>query len=94
MQILDTLYVGPAVVLLTDRQHGCSFAMQDAENNWHFDIFEFADATLGCSLSMLTLHVFKQSGLVKECGLDEAKLQAYLRKIEKGYDPNNPYHNR
>ena len=57
-------------------------------------MFALADATPGYTLSILTFHVMKQSGLVLEYSLDESKLQAYLRQIERGYDPSIPYHNR
>ena len=68
--------------------------MQDAETNWAFDIFGFADATPGYSLSLLFCHLVKQSGLVQELMIEEAKLVKYARRIEKGYDSANPYHNR
>ncbi|KAA6420588.1 MAG: hypothetical protein FRX49_09381 [Trebouxia sp. A1-2] len=67
--------------------------LQDASTNWQFDIFALADATPGYTLSLLTFHVMKQSGLVQEYSLDESKLQAFLRQIERGYDPSIPYHN-
>ncbi|DBA95437.1 TPA: putative 3',5'-cyclic phosphodiesterase pde-3, partial [Trebouxia sp. C0006] len=65
----------------------------DAESNWQFDIFAYAEATPGNSLSMLTFHLLKSTGLVQEFELNEPKLTACLRKIESGYDPANPYHN-
>ena len=68
--------------------------MQDAESNWQFDIFAYAEATPGNSLSMLSFHLLKSTGLVQEFDLNETKLTACLRKIESGYDPANPYHNR
>ncbi|DBA77572.1 TPA: Pde-4p [Trebouxia sp. C0004] len=67
--------------------------LQDAETNWQFDIFAYAEATRGNSLSMLTFHLLKSTGLVQEFELNEMKLTACLRKIESGYDPANPYHN-
>ena len=67
--------------------------MQDAESNWQFDIFGYADATTGNSLSMLGFHLFRTTGLVQEFQLNETKLAACLRKIESGYNPTNPYHN-
>jgi hypothetical protein len=73
---------------------GGSCCAQDASTNWQFDIFALADATPGYTLSLLTFHVMKQSGLVQEFSLDEPKLQAYLRQIEQGYNPLIPYHNR
>lgn len=68
-------------------------SMQDAESNWQFDIFGYADATTGNSLSMLGFHLFRTTGLVQEFQLNETKLAACLRKIESGYNPTNPYHN-
>jgi len=68
---------------------GC---LQDAENNWGFDIFGFADATPGYSLSLLYCHFIKRAGLMQ--GLEEVKFIKYARRIEKGYIAANPYHNR
>lgn len=70
--------------------------LQDAENNWQFDVFAFAEATPGTTLSLLTFHFLKRSGApISEGGhLDETKLCRYLQRIEAGYDSTNPYHNR
>ena len=68
--------------------------LQDAENNWQFDIFGFAEATKGATLSLLFCHFMKQSGIIQEFQLDGTKLCQYAQKIESGYDANNPYHNR
>ena len=76
------------------QSNSCSMVLQDAESNWQFDIFTFAEMTPGSSLSMLSFHLLKSTGLIKEYELNEAKLVACLRKIESGYDPANPYHNR
>jgi len=67
---------------------------QKAESSWQFDIFEFADATPGTTLSLLTFHLMKQAGVVRTLSIDEGKLCFYLKKVEKGYDPEHPYHNR
>jgi hypothetical protein len=67
---------------------------QDAGNNWQFDIFEFAAATPGNTLSLLTFHFLKQSGGIDAGRLDVAKFVRYLHRIEAGYNPANPYHNR
>ena len=66
---------------------------QDAENNWAFDIFGFADATPGYSLSLLFCHLVKRTGLCQELAVDEARLGKYARRIERGYEAANPYHN-
>ncbi|KAL3161210.1 putative 3',5'-cyclic phosphodiesterase pde-3 [Trebouxia sp. C0009 RCD-2024] len=65
----------------------------DAENNWQFDIFAFADATPGSTLSVLTFHLFKQAGMFSEFSVDQAKFWNFLQKIESGYRAENPYHN-
>ena len=72
----------------------CICVAQDAENNWQFDIFGFADATPGQTLSMLTFHLYRQAGLIQDFNLDEQKLCRFLQKIESGYRAENPYHNR
>lgn len=68
--------------------------MQNAGEDWQFDIFAYADLTPGYSLSLLFFYLVKQTGLLQALALDEVKLCKYLQKIEKGYDPDNPYHNR
>ena len=68
--------------------------MQDADNNWAFDIFGYSDATPGYSLSLLVWHFVKGAGLIKDMSIDEGKFCAFARRIEAGYNPSNPYHNR
>ena len=68
--------------------------LQDAENNWAFDIFGFAAATPGYSLSLMCCHLVRRGGLITALALDEPKFCAYARRIEAGYDATNPYHNR
>ncbi|KAL0049434.1 hypothetical protein WJX82_002295 [Trebouxia sp. C0006] len=65
----------------------------DAGNNWQFDIFEFAAATPGNTLSLLTFHFLKQSGGIDAGRLDAAKFIRFSHRIEAGYNPANPYHN-
>lgn len=43
---------------------------------------------------MLFYHLSKSVGLLKALALDELKLCNFLRRMEAGYDPTNPYHNR
>ena len=68
--------------------------MQKAECSWQFDIFHFAEATPGTTLSLLTFYLMKQAGVIKTLTIDEGKLSHYLKKIELGYNPEHPYHNR
>ncbi|DBB03659.1 hypothetical protein WJX82_000931 [Trebouxia sp. C0006] len=67
--------------------------LKDAESNWQFDIFGFAEACSGASLSMLGFHLYKQAGMIRDFKLDEQKLCNWLQRIESGYDASNPYHN-
>ncbi len=68
--------------------------MQAAEHSWQFDIFALADATPGHTLSLLYFHLVKQSGVLQACQMDEAKLCNFLQRMDNGYDPSVPYHNR
>ena len=68
--------------------------LQTAENSWQFDIFAFAEATPGHTLSLLYFHLVKQSGVLAAMAYDETKLCNFLQKMDKGYDPSVPYHNR
>jgi len=68
--------------------------LQDADNNWAFDIFGYSDATPGYSLSLLVWHFVTRAGLMKDLSIDEARFCAFARRIEAGYNPSNPYHNR
>ena len=67
---------------------------QDPENNWQFDIFGFADATPGATLSLLAFHLYTRTGMMQHYNLDPAKLLRYYQRIEQGYVAANPYHNR
>lgn len=66
--------------------------LQDAEHNWHFDIFSFADATEGHTLSVMTFYLMKRAGAMTKFGMHEASLCNYLQSLESGYNPL-PYHN-
>ena len=66
---------------------------QEADNNWQFDIFGFAAATPGITLSLLTFYFLKQTGVIEQWDHDESKLCRYLQRVEAGYRPSNPYHN-
>ena len=70
------------------------FLLQNAENTWQFDIFAFAEATPGVTLSLLTFHFYSIAGHIKHFALDPGKLWRFLQRIESGYVKDNPYHNR
>lgn len=68
--------------------------LQDAEHNWQFDVFAFAEATPGVTLSLLGFHFHRVAGFIQEFDLDATKLFSFLQRIEQGYVAANPYHNR
>ncbi|KAL0039442.1 hypothetical protein WJX79_008577 [Trebouxia sp. C0005] len=80
-------FVPPALTTSTENM------LLDAENNWQFDVFKFAEATPGHTLALLTFHFYKTSGCISHFGLDSAKLWRFLQRIESGYQMQNPYHN-
>ena len=67
--------------------------MQDAENNWQFDVFAFSEAAPRNTLCLLTCHLYKRAGLIDDFGLDPEKLCRYFQRIEAGYTAANNYHN-
>ncbi|KAL3130461.1 hypothetical protein ABBQ38_008282 [Trebouxia sp. C0009 RCD-2024] len=67
--------------------------LQDAGSNWQFDIFSFAEATPGHTLSLLAIHCMQQSGLAQHFQMILPNLWNWVQRIESGYDANNPYHN-
>jgi len=83
-----------SVSFMVDGRHNihCVWHMQDAENNWHFDIFGFAEATQGQTLSMMAFYLMKRAGATAKFGMHEDSLCNYLQALEKGYNPL-PYHN-
>ena len=74
--------------------HDHLICLQDAETNWQFDIFGFAEQAQGNALSLLSFHFMKKFAKIDKMGVDILKLATFVRVIEKGYDPKNPYHNR
>jgi hypothetical protein len=68
--------------------------LQTADSSWQFDVFAFAEATPGHTLSVLFIYLVKQSGVLDGLHLDEGKLCNFLQKMDCGYDPLTPYHNR
>ena len=68
--------------------------LQDAHTNWQFDIFAFSEQAEGHALSLLSFYFFQRFDVAEKFGMDPVKLATFVRMIEKGYDPQNPYHNR
>ncbi len=68
--------------------------VQDAETNWQFDIFAFAEEAQGHTLSVLSFHFYQKFVDLDKYKMSRTKLASFVRVIENGYDPHNPYHNR
>ncbi|DBB01895.1 TPA: hypothetical protein ACH3X1_000492 [Trebouxia sp. C0004] len=66
--------------------------LHTADSSWQFDVFAFAEATPGHTLSVLFFYLVKQSGVLDGLYLDEGKLCIFLQKMDRGYDPSTPYH--
>ena len=81
------------IIITTDASDSLVSCLQDAERNWQFNMFKFAEETNGNQLPVLTFHYIKTSGLCSRFALNEAKLSRFLCRIERGY-LNNPYHSR
>ena len=81
------------ILITTDASDSLVSCLQDAERNWQFNMFKFAEETNGNQLPVLTFHYIKTSGLCSRFALNEAKLSRFLCRIERGY-LNNPYHSR
>ncbi|DBA83083.1 TPA: hypothetical protein ACH3X2_006613 [Trebouxia sp. C0005] len=67
--------------------------LQDAGSSWQFDIFAFAEETPGNTLSLLAMHFFQQSGVLKHYTTSERHFWRWVQRIESGYVASNPYHN-
>ncbi|KAL0021983.1 hypothetical protein WJX77_002623 [Trebouxia sp. C0004] len=67
--------------------------LQDADTNWQFDIFAFSAQAEGHALSLLSFYFFQKYNGTEKFAMDPVKLATFVRVIEKGYDPQNPYHN-
>ncbi|DBA66901.1 TPA: hypothetical protein ACH3X2_002024 [Trebouxia sp. C0005] len=83
---LDAL-VSPSLIPDVER------LLHTADSSWQFDVFAFAEATPGHTLSVLFFYLVKQSGVLDGMYLDEGKLCNFLQKMDCGYDPLTPYHN-
>eukprot|EP00967_Tisochrysis_lutea_P097960 scaffold144175_cov22-Tisochrysis_lutea.AAC.1 len=63
-----------------------------AYDNFSFDAFKLAAVTQGHPLSTLAFYLFHKNNLITGFNLHAVKLARFLRNIEAGYCPKNPYH--
>ena len=71
-----------------------SVILEEAFSGFDANVLLLGQLTDSKPLSTLGSHLFERLGLVEAFSMDAAKLGAFLREVEKGYDDENPYHNR
>ncbi|KAJ1481053.1 hypothetical protein T484DRAFT_1808778, partial [Baffinella frigidus] len=62
-------------------------------DDFSFDPFDLARVTNGRALQVMALHALREHDCVDALALEEIKLAAFLRAIERGMMASNPYHN-
>lgn len=62
-------------------------------NNWNLDVFSLGNETSQRPLTWLLMYIFKERSWGKKFKIAEQRYLNFCRGIEKGYDPNIPYHN-
>merc|ERR1712216_65539 len=62
-------------------------------SNWDFDIFEWHTATNDHPTVAGLYHLFSLHQLFEKFKISKTKFLDFATKIEKGYKPQNPYHN-
>lgn len=68
-------------------------AIARGEGAWNFDAFSLKRVTNDHALVFTGYHLLKHEGIQKHFGISDAKLLAFLQRLEDSY-ADNPYHNR
>ena len=68
-------------------------AIARGEDAWNFDAFSLKRVTNDHALVFTGYHLLKHEGIQKHFGISDAKLLAFLQRLEDSYT-DNPYHNR
>lgn len=68
-------------------------AIARGEDAWNFDAFSLKRVTNDHALVFIGYHLLKHEGIQKHFGISDAKLLAFLQRLEDSYT-DNPYHNR
>jgi len=87
---LDDVMMLPAIEAYLNEQPGlgCSKLHQ-----WDIDVFDFADKAQGSHVVVAVHQVLEDYGLITKFRLSKHRLLTFLRRIQDGYLPDNPYHN-
>ena len=62
-------------------------------HDWDLDVFDFAAKAKGSHLVVAVHQLLDDYGLISKFRLSKHRLLTYLRRIQDGYIPENPYHN-
>ena len=62
-------------------------------HDWDIDVFDFAAKAKGSHLVVGVHQLLDDYGLIAKFRLSKHRLLTYLRRIQEGYIPENPYHN-
>jgi len=62
-------------------------------HEWDFDVFDFAAQAQGSHLVVAVHQVLDDYGLISKFRCSKHRLLTFLRRIQDGYIPDNPYHN-
>merc|ERR1719453_288369 len=62
-------------------------------HEWDIDVFDFVDKAQGSHLVVAVHQVLDDYGLISKFRLSKHRLLTFLRRIQDGYLPDNPYHN-
>ena len=68
-------------------------AIARGEDAWNFDAFSLKRVTNDHALVFTGYHLLKHEGIQTHFGISDAKLLAFLQRLEDSYT-DNPYHNR
>jgi cAMP-specific phosphodiesterase 4/high affinity cAMP-specific and IBMX-insensitive 3',5'-cyclic phosphodiesterase 8 len=69
----------------------CIFTTYPKSYEWHFDAFAYEPNEY--MLADLCMQYVRETRMISVLGLDEAKMMAFLKKINQGYNTNLGYHN-
>lgn len=62
-------------------------------HDWDVDLFDFAAKCKGSHLVVGVEQLLEEYGLISKFRLSKHRLLTFLRRIQDGYVPENPYHN-
>lgn len=87
---LDNLLVLPEIEAFLGQQPGKSHSRL---HEWDVDVFDFAEKAQGSHLVVAVHQLLDDYGLMSKFRLSKHRLLGFMRRIQDGYQADNPYHN-